>query len=278
MLFVVFTTTILSSCEDKSSSEDIDRPKAHDIDYLITTRYFADSYITPEKANLSSDYKNIIGHWYSIELKKLICKLDSTSTEDNKQEDAKYYNFTDVNRLQKYFEKNPHYIINEIEIEETDVLSPFKEYAEYYGDTAHIVPHFFGELGHLHQNVCINPVLTIDVTCNKDFDETHPKGTKLNDIIYYEQHLDTYNYLQNKDNIGKRLYSESGDIEEFTPRKLSDFKDNPLYLMESEYHLIFEHEPIEPGTYEFTVKFTFGPDPLTNEPLEIAPATVSIDF
>ena len=48
--------------------------------------------------------------------------------------------------------------------------------------------------------------------------------------------------------------------------------------MESNFEILFDHEPTTPGTYEFTVKFTFGPDPLTGETVDIAPAKVSIEF
>ena len=121
-------------------------------------------------------------------------------------------------------------------------------------------------------------MLAIDVVTNKDFDEGHLAGSKLNDILFYDQSLDRYSYLQDKEYQKEKLYSGIGSCKDFEPRRLGLIPENPVYLMESNFVIRFDHAPTTPGTYEFTIKFTFGPDPLSGETVDIEPVTVSMEF
>jgi len=93
-----------------------------------------------------------------------------------------------------------------------------------------------------------------------------------------------YNVLHKKDGdklayYGKTehdLYNDDNRIIEKLP--LSSIPEKPLLMMSNQFEIAFDHTPSAPGTYEFTVKFTFGPDPLSGETVDIAPAKVSIEF
>lgn len=162
-------------------------------------------------------------------------------------------------------------------MEDNDIMNPYKDYSLLFEDYGHITDHDYMAINSGIQ-ACVLSVTAIDVICNKDFDQSHPAGSNLNDILKYNQDFDTYTFLHSPENKGKDIHSGLNWITKFEPRKLSDIPNNPIYMMNRAYEISFDHEPTTPGTYEFTVKFTFGADPLTGETVDIAPATVSIDF
>lgn len=165
-----------------------------------------------------------------------------------------------------------------IMLDPNDIISPYKEYANYYGDTCHLTHPEHVIIPNWVENACILPLIAIDVVCDKNFDDNHPTGSSLNDILYYSQSFNTYDYLKNKEFQGEKGGWARGSVKRFEPCLLSQLPDNPVYMMESQYRLTFDHTPTAPGTYEFTVKFTFGPDPLSGETVDIAPTKVSIEF
>ena len=281
LLTTIVTASLFNSCDDDQISKESDNL------YMVTTYNIANNYFKPKKANLFAYRGRIIGDWYSNEKAPYSIiysdvyngKLEDYQTSDYAEEFAEHYFFVDDATCHKYIDLKNKSNGKNILIDENDLISPYKEYAAYYGDTTHLKNHDSELLGLCkYYNLCVLSLTAIDVVCNKAFDNNHPAGTSLNDILYYDQGLEVYKYLQNQQYRGEELYSTSGSIQDFNPRKLNSLSENPVYLMESDFDLLFDHEPTTPGTYELTIKFTFGADPLTGETVDIEPVTVSIDF
>ncbi|MBO7566166.1 MAG: hypothetical protein J6T60_03600 [Bacteroidales bacterium] len=280
LLFVFAIALMIQSCKDKEEGGDND-----DL-YMVTTYSFFHNYYKPKKANLFAFKGVVIGDWLSNEMIRYSPVYQdvyhgdksSSTTDDYAQEYAEHYFFLDENGIKKYVslqEKKHRRVI----IDKNDIISPFKEYAAYYGDTTHLTNHDAVLIsGRGVDHACVMPLLAIDVICNKNFDTKHLAGSKLNDIMFYKQSLEMYNYLQDKKKQGEELYSGIGSCKEFDKRRLSLIPENPIYLMESKFYIMFDHAPATPGTYEFTIKFTFGPDPLSGETVDIEPVTVSMEF
>lgn len=255
--------------------------------YMGTSYNIFQNYYKPKKANLFAWKGNVIvGDWYSNEnIRYSIVysdvyngKLSRSSTDDYDQEYAEHYFFLDDQGFKKYCEASDDNN-KMIMIDPNDIINPYKEYAAYYGDTTHLT-HHDGCITGMNgiYNACVLPLLAIDVVTNKDFDAEHQAGSKLNDIVFYDQSHATYEYLKNKDYQEEALYWGRGSCKDFEPRRLDLIPENPVYLMESDFALRFDHAPATPGTYEFTIKFTFGPDPLSGETVDIEPVTVSMEF
>ena len=297
LLATLTASVLLNACKDDNDINKNDHnknktEKVGDNLYMVTTYNVVHEYFKPKKAAVYTKDKDIWGNWYANEKISSKDTLFFYETFDSEYDYAEHFFFLDEDGIQKYvkagrFKTDPSDIDynilsektkNEVMINPKDIISPYKEYAAYYGDTTHLTYHNSG-IGATPWNfACVLPVTAIDVVCNKDFDADHPAGSKLNDILYYNQWLQTYEYLKDKNYQGEPIITGKGSMKMFEPRKLSEFNSKPLYLMESEYQLTFDHSPSAPGTYEFTVKFTFGEDPLTGETVDIAPAKVSIDF
>jgi hypothetical protein len=280
VFFVVFASAI-TSCKDNNESEG-----DNDDLYMCTTYSVIHNYYTPKKANLFAYKGVIVGDWFSNE--KIVYSsvyrdvyggyLDRSATDDYAQEYATHYFFLNENAFEKYCAAS-EFSNKRIMIDKKDIISPFKEYAAYYGDTLHMMDHdgtLFSGSGAFQ--ACVLPLIAIDVVCDKEFDADHPAGSKLNDILFYDQSLDMYNYLQNKEYQGEDMHSGRGSCMDFGLRRLSLLSEQPVYLMESDFCIRFDHSPSTPGTYDFTVKFTFGADPLTGDTVDIAPAKVSLNF
>lgn len=265
LLTLVTTSISLHSCKD-------DAVGTHNDDlYLVTSDNVVDYYYKPKKAFAYTWHTRITGNWFYND-KAGIKDANFDAIFDSKQEYAERYYFLDEQGVNKYLQT--HYTNDgERMIDNSDIISPYKEYSQYYKDNGHITIHESFALNNGIQ-ACIMPVIAIDVVCDKDFDADHPAGSKLNDIIKYDQDYDTYTFLHSPE------YKDLGEnwIPKFEPRQLTDLPENPIYMMNRGYELIFDHTPTTTGTYEFTVKFTFGPDPLTGETVDIAPAKVSIEF
>ncbi|MBQ1698449.1 MAG: hypothetical protein II075_11285, partial [Bacteroidales bacterium] len=198
--------------------------------------------------------------------------LSRDETDDFAEEYAEHYCFMTQDKMIKYIEDG------KVMVDPNDIISPFKEYAAYYADTIYPSNHYCELIGLRGEvNLCVLPLIGIDVVCNKDYDEEHPAGSKLNDILFYDQYLDTYGYLQSKEYQGESLKIGYGHIKDFEMRRINLLAENPVYLMESDFCLRLDHSPAVPDTYEFTIKFTFGSDPLTGETVDIAPVTVSME-
>ena len=271
LLLATFTASVLTTgCKDDEQTPNNTEGLRN---YMVSTHSLFHTYYTPKKANIFAHGKAIWGDWYGNENAAYRETMDRILVDDYEQINAKHYFFLDFEVAQKYIDNQSHNP-GQVVADKKEIISPFKEYAEYYADTTHLTEHMIEENDASGFDGCVLPLIAIDVVCNKDFDQDHPAGSKLNDILLYNQRLESYLFLQDKSNNGKPISS----IADFKPRKLSELPENPVYLMESNFEIIFDHSPSSPGTYEFTVKFTFGEDPLTGETVDIAPAKVSIDF
>ena len=270
LLATLSASVLITGCKDEEQTHNTYSLSG----YMVSTYSLFHTYYKPKNANIFAHKKAIWGDWYGNENAAYRQIMDRILIDDYEQINADHYFFFTSDVAQKYFDDqlyNPRIVI----ADENDIISPFKEYAEYYADTTHLNRHYIWETdGTGMFDGCVLPLIAIDVVCNKDFDKEHPTGSKLNDILFYNQSLESYLFLQDTTNNGK----PSSSIPNFNPRKLSELPEKPVYLMESNFEIFFDHDPTSPGTYEFTVKFTFGPDPLTGETVDIAPAKVSIDF
>ena len=268
LLTLVTTSISLHSCKDESGNDRDDLS-------LVMSHNMVDKYFKPKKAFVYPWNQTIRGNWFFNE--KAADNVDFDFKVDTNQEFAEHYYFLDNEGIKKYSNAQ-HNSDSEIMLDSKDIISPYKEYSDYFKDNNHITGHEKGFYNPSSIQACVVPVTAIDVTCDKDFDANHPAGTPLNDIIKYEQDYDTYAYLNTPEKNGQKLYWGLNLVNTFEARSLADLPNNPVYMMDSGYQLTFDHEPAAPGTYEFTVKFTFGPDPLSGETVDIAPAKVSIEF
>ena len=285
LLLAAFATiTNITSCIDKN--ENPNDGGLASTRYMVSTNSIVDTYFTPKKLNVCALNKSIYGDWFANEnIGKPLGEnnpIDAYNRYDLRQIYATHHYFVNTANQNKYLNIVRAYN-KKVFIDKNDIQSPYKEYAEYFGDTLCLTDHTdYGDNYGFH--ACVLPVVAINVVCNKDFDSGHPAGTLLNDIAYLEQYLNYYNCLHQKsgDNLlyyGKtayELYNASNFIVENMP--LSYIPGNPILMMEGYFNIVFSHQPSTPGTYEFTVQFKFGFDPLTGETVEIEPATVSIDF
>lgn len=147
-----------------------------------------------------------------------------------------------------------------------DDLIMYKRCAEFYGDTTY---HGVHELG--NSSGCVAPLSNIVVKTDKDFDEAHPAGATLNDLFQI-RYPGFYNYIKSGYKPKEGLGSEQLD----SISELAVFKD--VSLFSGHTSLIFKQLPATPGKYTFTVTLTFGEDPLTGEKVELAPASIEIEF
>lgn len=152
---------------------------------------------------------------------------------------------------------------------ETD-NAKYNEYAKYYGDTTYTGRHNMSE----REIVCTAPLKSINVVADRDFDESHPAGTSLNDIFTFK-YLAYYSFVKNGYKNG------GGDVPAEYPTDsvavLSKFKGASLF---SDYlsPLFLNKLPDAPGKYTFTVTLAFGEDPLTGEKVTVPPASIEIEF
>ena len=275
LLAALAATTIYSSCKD---NEDNNVAISH---YLVSTNQIINKYFKPKKLNINTEDKIIHIEWLHNENAWSGSLDDYSIKNDYNQEYAEHYYFLDEKGIQKYLTVKKR-AEEEVFIDENDIINPYKGYAIFYGDTVHKTRHsslYEGEL-----NACVLPITGIDVISLNDYDDKHPKGSSVNDIMEIDTYHNVYGYLHETDNNGIPRYKtqdEFGIMPYYVINKivsLSTIPDNPLQMVADRINLQFISEPAAPGTYEFTVKFTFGPDPLSGETVDIAPAKVSIDF
>jgi len=148
--------------------------------------------------------------------------------------------------------------------------STFEKYANSLGDTLgnveHPIPHT--------DFASVVPVLTVDVISDSQFDETHPAGSSLNDLMYIYNWRD-YGYA----NDYKREHDAWIYGQDELRRGLDSISTtNQIAMLGNWFRLHFKKAPAAPGTYKFTVSMKFGADPLTGETVEIEPVTVEIEF
>ena len=272
--------TVVETSSSKGGEDEPDALGANSR-YIGSTHNVVDYYFSPKKLNICAlqKYKYIYVDWLGADTESL------TYTQDSNQAYSTRYCFISKENVAKYSDaahvSDGHY---DVMIDDADILSPYKEYAAFYGDTICVSKH--SNCG-INQSLgaCVLPLIGIDVVCSQDFDAAHPAGTSLNDVVVIAGMNNTYNCLHEKDENGKLLYSDKSSWEMFDAENyilenipLTTIPNNPILMMQSQFGLGFTSEPSSPGIYDFTVKFTFGADPLTGETVDIAPATVSIDF
>ncbi len=280
LAIAALASSMLTSSCDKNESFDND-----DL-YYVTSYNTTDIFFKPKKLNIFYIHNGVInGNWLYSE------GIDSTRIRwndhiiDYQQVNAEHYYFLNQTDIKKYVDMH-NASMKEVFIDTNDIINPYKKYAEYFGDTILKTHHGTGA-EYSGSNICVMPITGIDVTCDKNFDEKHPVGTPLNDIIQYLGYKNLYKYLNEKDengvplHQGKRLYDfyqHTLDTNYCYNVTLSDIPEHPLIMAIEHFTLEFTHTPTEHGRYEFTVKFSFGPDPLSGETVDIAPAKVSIEF
>jgi hypothetical protein len=146
----------------------------------------------------------------------------------------------------------------------------YEGYAKYYGDTTYTYNHDMSP----RQRVCAMPLMSINVVADRDFDESHPAGASLNDLFTFK-YVAHYSFVKNgylNDKEGER-----DDCPTDSVAVLSDFRGASLFSTYID-PLFFNKLPATPGKYTFTVTLTFGEDPLTGEKVELAPASIVIEF
>ena len=147
------------------------------------------------------------------------------------------------------------------------ILSKFHEYAVFYGDTSYCGRHSQVRNG----NGCMMPLKSISIVADKDIDETHPAGTLLNDL--FDIRYPRYNSYIKSGYIPK-LNVNDYVLDSISP--LSDFKGEILFPEDAKFYL--KNYPSIKGKYTFTVTLTFDKDPVSGESLELAPASIEIEF
>ncbi len=144
----------------------------------------------------------------------------------------------------------------------------YQEHVRYYGDTA------FNGLIYLSTppyDVSAMPLNSINIVADKDFDAEHPAGSLLNDIFTLE-YASAYNLIQSNYDPEINIHQRG----HYQKIPLSDFK--PLILPCYTYHLYFNKLPDVFGTYEFTISFDYGEDPVSGRSVVVAPVKVSAEF
>ena len=273
MLAVAAIAVLSPSCDKYGGDDDL---------YYVTSNSVADFYFMPKSLNITSiqnyGQNKIYGDWFANENVGKV--VDLVLRLDYEQEHAEHYYFLDDSQVKKYIDvKNA--TGRDVLIDPNDIISPFKEYAEYFGDTLLSYRHDDGKyIG--ENNYCVLAVTGVDVTCDKDFDSQHPAGSNLNDIMCWGSYKDIYSYLHRTDEngniIGKNESLPTMAQLNIYDIPLASIPENPLMMTENDFSLYFNSQPAEPGTYEFTVKFTFGPDPLSGEIVDVPSAKVSMVF
>ncbi len=147
------------------------------------------------------------------------------------------------------------------------ILSKFHEYVVFYGDTSYCGMHSQARNG----NGCMMPLKSISIVADKDLDEAHPAGTLLNDL--FDIRYPRYNSYIKSGYIPK-LNVNDYVLDSISP--LSDFKGEILFPEDAKFYL--KKHPSNKGKYTFTVTFTFDDDPVSGESLELAPASIEIEF
>ena len=147
-------------------------------------------------------------------------------------------------------------------------MSGFVKYANFFGDTLGVVKH-----GIPHQQIAsVMPLVSVDVTSDSDFDETHPAGSSLNNI------LSLYTYHDLGASIASKREKGVWCRDSIFVGLTAITETNPVNMLNDWFRIHFTKAPATPGAYKFTVSMKFGADPLTGETVDIEPVTVEIEF
>ncbi len=282
MLLTAVIASALGCNSCSKSEEDNDVIDYNSTPYLVTTNSMADCYFKPKKLNIIADNKRISGNWFANDKYGESIKLSELM--DNDQEYAEHYYFLNDSLFEKYIELKRKDVTKKRFIDDGDMLSPYKEYAEYFGDNILEAYHGTEMFDFREGKCCVLPIVAVDVICDKDFDAEHPAGAKLNDIMAWHGYYNYYDYLHQVDekgnlvNNGKNSHEYYVANSNFEDVPLVDIPKKPLLMAEHAFLLLFTSNPSKSDSYEFTVKITFGPDPLTGETVDVAPAKVVLNL
>ena len=140
-------------------------------------------------------------------------------------------------------------------------LAVFKKYSEQLGDTALPKSERSWHYSPNNIDVIINKIEGIEVICNKDFDENHPQGSSVSDILTFYGSTPVkyikrgYKWMANSkitipENMGfhylETIVSNAAEI----ANKNFEFYGGQFYLY-------FTQLPSQPGTYTFDVTIKF---------------------
>lgn len=150
-------------------------------------------------------------------------------------------------------------------------VKTFKEYANYYGDTAYFQKLTMG----WGYTVSANPLTSINVTADKDFDSEHPAGSSLNDILSLK-YASAYNLIQSGYDTSIHIYNMEGKRGNYEVMPLSKL-DN-VKLLYHEAFLLFDKQPDVKGKYNFEITLNFDKDPISGKELKLAPVKVEFEF
>jgi hypothetical protein len=139
----------------------------------------------------------------------------------------------------------------------------FRELAKKNNDTCFNRDGSFG-------GCLVDPVESINIVSDSDYDDVHPAGTSLNDIIYIEFRSATEfvasGYTDEKYDTKKHPY----DLLEIEP--LTQFLEKKRNLVDGFFGFIFHHLPTKASEHNFTIYY----DDVAGRHFEI-PVSVSVE-
>ena len=146
----------------------------------------------------------------------------------------------------------------------------FKKYNEQLGDTTYPNANMQVPYGHV---VVVNKILGINVVCNEDFDQNHPKGSSVTDILtfYGSSPVD---YIKRGYQWGERIFDNLPKgvsyVYELITCNAADIQEKNVEFYDDTSFLYFDQLPATPGEYSFDVTIKFADKELKN--------TVSMTF
>ena len=146
----------------------------------------------------------------------------------------------------------------------------FKKYNEQLGDTTYPNANMQVPYGHV---VVVNQIQGINVVCNEDFDQNHPKGSSVTDILtfYGSSPVD---YIKRGYQWGDRNFDNLPKgvsyVYELITCNAADIQEKNVEFYDDTSYLYFTQLPSQPGTYTFDVTIKFADKELKN--------TVSMTF
>ena len=146
----------------------------------------------------------------------------------------------------------------------------FKKYNEQLGDTTYPNANMQVPYGHV---VVVNQIQGINVVCNEDFDQNHPKGSSVTDILtfYGSSPVD---YIKRGYQWGDRNFDNLPKgvsyVYELITCNAADIQEKNVEFYDDTSCLYFTQLPSQLGTYTFDVTIKFADKELKN--------TVSMTF
>ncbi|MBR4439939.1 MAG: hypothetical protein IKS00_00165 [Bacteroidales bacterium] len=148
-------------------------------------------------------------------------------------------------------------------VEEGDVR--FNLLTQKYGDTSY--KGYNGAPGY-HRIVIADTITSVSIKCDNDFDNNHPVGSELGDIVSLHVYS-LYKYiksgysLQFPENHDGKLYK--GYMWEYTTVKASQAKKTNTELISPDFYLSFDTTPENNGKYIFTITITMTKRTITQK-------------